>query len=140
MKKACAIICCMLFILSCKKEKNVMTSDFAGRWEYRGFYGFEGNQPQTPGNGNIILLTPNRVFKRWENHSVAYQGLYSIKKQTNCTSSTDMQITTTDPQFLNGHTISKNGDSLFISTPSCYADGGTAIYVKINYQEPEPHQ
>ncbi len=104
-----------------------------GEWEYVVFVGYGIQQtPLPPGNGRIIKFGGDDLFERRQNDTVLFKGTYSLNNRKDCFG--DEQNTfvlTNDPNFTNNFTVSRRGDSLFISTPNCVSDGGSAIYRKL---------
>lgn len=127
------------FLISCKKQ-NVAPTQYAGTWEYRGFIGYGIHDQQPAGNGKIIVLTKSNRFERWEQGTRIFKGIFFLTEKKDCSGERRDFIATSDKSFTNGYAISGSGDSLFISTPNCYADGGSAIYVKSDFNDFVPQQ
>lgn len=122
------------FFTACKKTDFLIDrSQFAGKWEYVTFRGYPFNFPSyPPGNGRIIVIKENGSFERFTNDTLLFKGYYTLEKKKDCYQS-EKQIffSTNDDSFAKGNSILVENDSLFLSTPSCFADGGTSIYRKI---------
>lgn len=133
MKKILFLFLCFFVLFSCKKE-NVRKS-FTGKWEYVTFVGYPFNFPSyPPGNGIIIEIGKNGSFKRYTHDTLIFKGLYNLIQKKDCQGSQKLSFfKTNDPSFANDDSIEIQGDSLFFSTASCYADGGSAIYRKISF-------
>lgn len=127
----------VLLMASCKKEHNVnaLKDQLSGTWELeRTICGecFVPNTNYAPGNGNLLVFGDDGSFQRKKQDTVLFTGTFSVIISKECSSNGDQALTTnesstgTTPQF-----IALNADSLVLSTPSCYQDGGSTIYKRI---------
>jgi hypothetical protein len=127
------IIACFS-ISSCKKDiTQDLRKDIQGKWEYVTFAGYPFNYPTLPaGNGRLLVFEKKGSFERRNFNTIIFKGYYFLSERQNCSGDEKMVfITTTDSSFSNNNSISVKGDSLFLSTPNCLADGGTSIYRRI---------
>lgn len=121
---------------SCKKEHNVnaLKNQLAGTWELERAICGECLIPNTsyaPGNGNLLIFGNDGSFQRKKQDTVLFNGTFSVIISKECSSNGDQALTTSEsagatPQFINIYT-----DSLVLSTPSCYQDGGSTVYKRI---------
>lgn len=134
MKKILLVIITISFFTACKKNDLLIDrTEISGKWEYITFSGYPFNSPvYPPGNGRIIVIKQNGSFERFSNDTLLFKGQYTLKSKKDCYQ-TEKKVffSTNDDSFANGNSIRVENDSLFLSTPSCYADGGTGIYRKI---------
>jgi hypothetical protein len=127
------IIACF-YISSCKKD---ITQDLRkyiqGKWEYVTFVGYPFNYPTLPaGNGRLLVFEKNGSFERRNFDTIIFKGYYFLSERQDCSGDQKtVFLTTTDTSFSNNTSIAVKGYSLFLSTPNCYADGGTTIFRRI---------
>jgi len=134
MKTISLLVISCFFFSSCKKDiPGDLRKNIQGKWEYVTFVGYPFNYPTLPaGNGRLLVFGKNGSFKRRNFDTITYKGYYFLSERQDCSGNEKMVfITTTDSSFSNNNSISVKGDSLFLSTPNCYADGGTSIYRRI---------
>ncbi|AHF17990.1 hypothetical protein [Niabella soli] len=121
-----------LFISSCSKEKEFGKSAY-GKWELKtvvSFYPAQFKQYAT-GNGNYLELTQTGTLNRYENGQLVLSTPYSIQnKKLTCTlngkgSYWALVYDNTEEE------IAVQADTLTLSTPRCWADGGVTTYVKV---------
>jgi hypothetical protein len=127
------VIACFCFS-SCKKDiAGDLKKEIQGKWEYVTFVGYPFNYPTLPaGNGRLIVFGKNGSFERRNFDTINLKGYYFLSERKDCSGNEKLVfITTTDSSFSNNNSISVKGDSLFLSTPNCLADGGTSIYRRI---------
>jgi hypothetical protein len=79
-----------LFVVSCKKESNVISNSIEGLWELRRASGmFSTAYP--PGNGHIIKFTDNN-YEISVNGQITQSGRYSIVPDSTAESATCLVI------------------------------------------------
>lgn len=85
-----------------------------------------------PGNGRIIVLSPDGSFERRQHDTILFRGRYFLKKQKDCYSEEKkIHFTTNDTTYSYDVYINIDSGKLTFSTPTCYADGGTAYYRRL---------
>lgn len=133
MKNILFLILCFTFINSCKKEN--FRKKFTGKWEYVTFVGYPFNFPSySPGNGMIIEIGKDGSFKRFAHDTLIFKGSYTIVEKKECQGNQKLLFfKTNDPSFNNDNSIEMQGDSLFLSSAACLADGGSAIYRRLSF-------
>jgi hypothetical protein len=134
MKRIIILLLSFAFLVSCKKDQtSKFNTQFSGKWEYATFVGYPFNFPSLPpGNGKIIVLYQNGSFERFTHDTLIFRGKYFLEEKTDCyQNQKQVFFRTDDTSFANDKLIQMKGDSLFFSTPGCYADGGTSIYRKL---------
>jgi hypothetical protein len=131
MTKVTLILICFILFISCKKE--IVQKQFSGKWEYATFIGYPFNDNALPpGNGKIIVLGQSSSFERYMHDTLIFKGHYSIERKKDCGSNEQHYfLNTNDSLFAKGLIIDVRNDSLFLSTPNCYADGGVGIYRRV---------
>jgi hypothetical protein len=123
----------LLIICSCKKD-NINISQFYGNWEIRSSVSFypSGSNFYEPGNGTYIELKPGGTINRYENATPTSSETFRIvpKDITACKWSTSNYLAI---EYGSGRyeQIRINNDTLRISTPPCWEDGGIVTYVLI---------
>lgn len=123
-----------LLACSCKKmDFSGFRDEIKGEWEYVRFSGFGVPTPALPpGNGRIIEFGGDGGFKRRQHDTLLFKGTYSLQKKKDCFGEEKpVFVQTNDANFTNGYIVSRIGDNLFISSPNCFVDGGSAIYRKL---------
>lgn len=134
MKKIIFFLTIVLIVSSCKKENlSEYKDEISGEWEYIRSAALLGyTTPLPAGNGKIIVFEKNGLFERRSHDTVLFRGRYSLSKRKDCYGQEKyVFLNTNDNSFVNGYTISMRDDSLLISTPNCYQDGGTGIYRRL---------
>lgn len=134
MKKVVTILISSVLFYSCQKsDLSELKNQFPGNWEYVNFIGYPFNENyQPPGNGKIIYFSKGGSFERRSHDTVLFKGSYTLYQKKDCNSNEKkIFLITSDPSFVQNFSISISGDSLFISSPSCFNDGGTSIYRKL---------
>jgi len=78
------------------------------------------------------MLHQDGSFERFSHDTLLFRGNYFLEEKKDCYQSLkQFFFRTDDASFVNDNSIRLQGDSLFLSTPGCYADGGTSIYRKL---------
>ena len=108
-------------------------NEIKGEWEYVRYTGFGIPLPASPpGNGRILSFGSNNNFERKAHDSILFKGTYQLEKRKDCFGDErSIFVETTDAGFTNGYLVERRGDSLYISNPNCFSDGGTAMYRKL---------
>jgi hypothetical protein len=133
MKTILPLAALIIFVSSCKKE-NIEVRQFYGTWEIRSATGFGPSLSQNyePGSGTYIELKPDGRINRYENATPTSSETFRIVKKdiTACKWSTSNYLAI---EYGSGsyEQIRVNGDTLRMSTPPCWEDGGTVIYVRM---------
>lgn len=123
----------LLFLNSCKKE-NIEVRQFYGTWEIRSSESFypSGSVFYEPGNGTYIELKPDGTINRYENAKPTSSETFRIvqKDITACKWSTSNYLAI---EYGSGsyEQIRVNGDTLRISIPPCWQDGGITTYIRM---------
>jgi hypothetical protein len=134
MKTISLLVITCFFLSSCKKDiSEDLRKDIQGKWEYVTFVGYPFTYPVLPaGNGRLLIFGKNGNFERRNFDTIIFKGNYFLSEKKDCSGNEKtVFIATTDSSFSNNNSIAVKGDSLFLSTPNCYADGGTSIYRRI---------
>ena len=135
MKTLLGIAICITIASSCNKEKDMkqLRYRFSGTWEYERYNGYPFvNTYLPPGNGRIIVLSENGDFQRKNNDTVLFKGRYAITSKNDCNQrENNWFFTTNDTIFQWGDYIEIQNDRLVLSTPNCFADGGSVFYRKL---------
>ena len=127
-----------LFVVSCKKESNVISNSIQGLWELRRASGtFSTTYP--PGNGHIIKFTANS-FEISVNGQITQSGRYRIVQDLTAESATCLVIPAgqyTDRIIYDNNITAKkvfievNGNSLiFLSGCFAYDAGSSSEYAR----------
>jgi hypothetical protein len=122
---------------SCKKEErteNRIKSKIIGRWELELYSCGECITQLTiypQGNGNIIEFAKDGQFVKKSKDSITFNGRYDIITDKECNKSGNVALQTNEA--VNGFVrfITIENLKLQLSTPSCYADGATSIYRRV---------
>ena len=133
MRKIFVLLFAAILIFSCSKDKGLTNfkNELTGTWELAGFIGFPGSLNFPPGNGNVLILGTDGSYESKTPDTVLYNGSYSLKRKRDCfQQQTDIILSTDHPLTTIQYVMVKK-DSLSLSTPSCYADGGTAFYRRL---------
>lgn len=124
----------LLFLNSCKKE-NVEGRQFYGTWEIRSSTSFEPFMQNSyePGNGTYIELKADGTINRYENAILKSSQVFKITKRdiTSCKWETT-NYWAIEYESGSHNQIRLTQDTLTISTPPCWQDGGIVTYVRIN--------
>ncbi len=132
MKQTFLFTISILLLASCKKDDQAAArAQFAGAWEYYRFVGYPFNAAPLPrGNRKIIVLGADGSFERRSHDTTTFSGRYTLNQRKDCYG--DAQYTfikSTDPSFAE-YTIEISGDTLFLNSSNCLADGGSVIYLR----------
>ncbi|MEP7251012.1 MAG: hypothetical protein ABI683_01495 [Ginsengibacter sp.] len=115
-------------LYSCKKDV-VNQKDIEGSWEYSTFIGYPFNYPTLPpGNGHVIVIKRNGLFERKSHDTTIFKGVYTLRWRKDCGTNTKQAFFKTREPNSTESIISVMNDSLLLSSSSCLADGGVAIY------------
>lgn len=135
MKGFLTLAVCLALLVSCKKQQT--QKDFSGRYEYATFIGYPfDDRSLPPGNGRIIALGGNGIFGRFSHDTLLFKGTYQIGRKMDCGADEKKNFFySNDSSFVSGFVIDLRNDSLFLSTPACYADGGVSIYKRLPVTE-----
>lgn len=120
-----------LLLLSCRKDRFI--KDLTGSWEITQGYTFGGPVSYPPGNGNILVLRKDRSFEQQYPGNSTISGYYTVETREDCSPRTDKKALVL--HFDNSTQASYVGvsdNTLSLSTSNCIADGGTAIYRRLN--------
>lgn len=134
MKKIIPPLLFAFIFFSCEKGSDLFLNDrFKGVWEFENFSGYPfNNNYLPPGNGRIIFLSPNGSFERRQHDTVLFRGRYFLKKQKDCYGEQKkIHFTTNETTYSWDVYIDISSGKLTLSTPTCYADGGTVFYRRI---------
>jgi hypothetical protein len=134
MKKIVPVLLFAFILFSCKKRNGLFPEKrFEGVWEFENFSGYPFNSNYLPpGNGRIIVLLPDGSFERRQQDTVLFRGKYFLNQQKDCTEDQKKtHFTTNDTAYSWDVYIDLASDKLTLTTPKCYADGGTAFYRKV---------
>jgi hypothetical protein len=125
----------LVFVFSCKKDSELQTlkKEIAGSWEIESYSGYPFTQPSYPqGNGQVIVIGEGGSFERWKHDSLVFTGHYFMMRKKDCYEGENEVV------FLTGESsgdrygyINIRSGKLTLSTPNCYADGGTVYYRRI---------
>jgi len=122
---------------SCKKEEPAekqIKSQITGQWELEYYSCVECIIPPTAypqGNGNIIEFAKDGRFIRKLKDSITFNGHYNIVTNKECNKSGNLSLQTNETANGSVRFITIENSKLQLSTPSCYADGATSIYRRI---------
>lgn len=120
--------------VACKKD--YIDNRFTGTWECIKYSGYPVTQDAlSPGNGNLIILSPTGEFKRMKHDTLVFRGTYSISMKSDCYISDlrpCLKIEGTDFDSGNFLAIEQATGWLSITTTTCMQDGGVAYYRKID--------
>ncbi len=133
MKKIWVALAVVWILFSCKKSNEpFLRNHYKGVWEFENFSGYPfNNNYLPPGNGSIIVLSPDGAFERRLHDTVLFRGRYTLKKQKDCyDEQKQTHFTTTDTAYSWDVYIDISSGKLTLTTPKCYADGGIAFYRK----------
>ena len=134
MKKIFPVLLFIFLFVSCKKSNDLFPDDrFEGVWEFENFSGYPfNNNYLPPGNGRIIVLSADGTFERRQHDTVLFRGRYFLKQQKDCyEEQKKTHFTTNDTVYSWDVYIDIAAGKLTLTTPNCYADGGTAFYRKV---------
>lgn len=134
MKTILSLAFLILFASSCKKDE-INTSQFYGTWEIRSSESFypSGSVFYEPGNGTYIELKADGTINRYENAILKSSQVFKITKRniTSCKWETT-NYWAIEYESGSHNQIRLTQDTLTISTPPCWQDGGIVTYVRIN--------
>lgn len=121
-----------IIFLSCKKEQtSSIKEQIPGRWYYLNTISAGLTSPLPPDTTQNIFIGHDDSFARRLKDSVIFIGTYSLIEKKDCYGSDNKFLfKTSDQPGGVGDYIKVNGDTLTLSTPNCYSDGGTAFYIK----------
>jgi hypothetical protein len=123
----------LVLVFACKKYNEVKTleNEIVGTWGLEKFVGYPFNQPiLPPGNGSIIVIGEGGLFERKQHDTLVFRGRYSVRRKKDCHErDNDIIFSTTESSSYSYVKISDG--KLSLSTPNCYADGGTAYYRRL---------
>lgn len=121
-----------IFMFGCQKVKSKHSNrSFVGRWELIQYAGFGiPNNPLPRGNGNIIELNEDGVYRRFEDGEKKFEGTYSIRQHTAC-SYTGSFFKTNETSIDLESIISLQTDTLSIFSSPCLMDGGGGLYRRL---------
>lgn len=132
-----------LFILfcascfSCSKDQRLedFKNQIFGKWEIEKWVCVECLNPLTnypAGNGNIMVLLKDGTFEKRLHDSVIFKGRFFITKSNECGNpDSDYAFSTNESSISTPLFVQIQSGKLQLSTPSCYTDGATTIYRRI---------
>lgn len=124
----------IFFLYSCTKDK-VQKHHFYDTWELRSSLSLEPPVWKSfePGNGNYIELRKDGTMNRYENAVLKSSESFKIVKKdiTACKWETT-HYWAIEYESGSHNQIRLTQDTLTISTPPCWQDGGIVTYVRIN--------
>jgi hypothetical protein len=124
----------VIFIFSCRKtEINNLKKEITGVWEIERFVGYPFTQPPYPsGNGQMIVIKKNGDFERWKHDTLVFEGHYFVQIKKDCGPSNNDIIFITNESYQGDYRyIDVEEGKLTLTTPNCWADGGTAYYRRV---------
>lgn len=131
MKYILIIAVAVTVLISCKKDKNNVYKEYAGKWELKSKGGLFV-QFFPPGNGNILILEVNRVYKRFQSDTLKFTGSYTIENLIDCDKASD-KVIVSDSLGPNRMLVGLFQDStLYFYQSECIADGLTITYRRVN--------
>lgn len=136
MRNALSIIILILLLSSCSKEHQLddFKDQVAGKWEKAEFICGECPNPRTiypQGNGSIMVLFKDGVFERRLHDSVTFKGKFFLTRSDECGSRSDIALSTNEYSNSIPGFVEIASGRLRISTPSCYADGASTYYRRV---------
>lgn len=130
MKKSILIWTSLLLFFSCKKESelNQFKKKISGVWEQEKATGLV-TITLPPGNGQIVVIKEDGGFERKKHDTLLFQGVYSLATATDCSPRADDTLMQTNDGAA--YYVNLENEKLVLSTSNCVADGGGAIYRRI---------
>lgn len=132
---ACFIL--LAFISSCKKQQ-VDQPDFYGTWEIQSSISYsapsEPLQTYAPASGKYIDLRSDGTINWYKENKLERSATFQISKKniTGCKFNDLREYWAITYQNHHHHWIQLDNNTLTISTPPCWEDGGTTTYVRVN--------
>ncbi|MGC4234314.1 MAG: hypothetical protein QM594_15150 [Niabella sp.] len=124
----------LLSVYSCNKEK-LEKKEFYGLWEPRTSIAHYPGSHTTyqPGNGNYLELTKDGILKHYAGGIVESTRKYKIyrKKITECNWNNVKEYWAIEYENGSYDEVAVKDDTLVISTPPCWMDGGISTYVRV---------
>ena len=123
-----------LFIFSCKKDGvGSIKKEIVGTWEIEKYSGYPFTQPPyPPGNGKIIMIGSDGNFERRAHDTLLFKGRYFVLHKKDCSPrESDLVLLTNETASDSYSYVDIENGKLTLTTPSCWADGGTAYYRRI---------
>ena len=133
MRLKTVIIIVLACLWGCKKDAQSFNSDLQGKWELASSYGaWTGHVEYSAGNGNAYTFKGNTFSQQvhYADTTYAYSGTFKTYTGKPCEFAAEQKLI----EFSNAgdaSSFSLSGDTLFIGTTECIADGGTSAYRKI---------
>ena len=132
MKQTLLLCVFSIILFSCKKEHtSLLKAQISGEWRYLKTVTFEMTFPLPGDSAKAIFIGSDGSFERRHNDSVLFKGTYSLIEQKDCYGDENKFLfKTSDETAEDGNYITISNDTLSLSTPNCYADGGITFYKK----------
>ena len=124
----------MVSLVSCKKDNVSRLNDqILGTWEYEKFVGYPFNSSTLPpGNGIIIVIKQGGAFERRNHDTIIFKGFFLLEERKDCYGNeNEIFFKTSDTSVVKSEIINISGGNLLLSSPNCYADGGTSVYRRL---------
>ncbi|HXR84103.1 MAG TPA: hypothetical protein VN722_07335 [Hanamia sp.] len=124
------IILLPLCIISCKKEKTLVSPSIIGTWELRTLYsGWIGNTNYPAGNGNYLKFSES-TFEIDTNQVLLNSGTYIlVREKFNLTGEMGYRIIYNHEDNSDRTFVVVSNDSLTLSQDAY--DGGGALYIRL---------
>jgi hypothetical protein len=136
MKRLLLFVAFIGVFYSCKKENELgdLKNEIAGTWELEknvcGLCPFPVIN-YSPGNGSIIILSPDGSYERKKQDTLLVKGTWSILKSEECSPAGDRALIINEGANTTSMFIKISTDKLELSTPYCYTDYNAITYRRI---------
>ena len=124
----------LLSFASCKKDDvtDTLRDKLEGSWELRSRTSMSGQLMYPPGNGEILKFYRNGMYERKMHDIIAATANYDINIRQDCfPRETNFAFTSSESSSGLPAYVSIKGDTLFFSSPNCYADGLDTYYQRL---------
>jgi hypothetical protein len=136
MKRLLLFVAFIAVFCSCKKENELgdLKNEIAGTWELEKIVCGLCTFPVIdfpPGNGNIIILSPDGSYERKKQDTLLVRGTYSVLKSKECSPAGDRALIINEGSNTTLMFIKISTDKLEVNTPYCYTDYNATTYRRI---------
>ena len=134
MKQSILFLLSILFLTACRKDQAAgIRTQITGAWEWVTFSGYPFiNQALPAGNGRIIIFGSNGLFERKAHDTFILRGSYNLQERKDCYGNEQhVFLNATDSGFINNYSLDIINARLYISSPNCFADGGSSVWRKL---------